>query len=63
MISARHTTDRQSFKKVTCPFKYEQISSYSLFEEELASCKKEDFTFTTWLSMKFHLQLLVVESK
>ena len=22
MISARHTTNRQSFKKVTCPFKH-----------------------------------------
>ena len=31
MISARHTTNRQSFKKVTCPFKklcmFEQITS------------------------------------
>ena len=34
MISARHTTNRQSFKKVTCPFKvfnlYYAISAVGL---------------------------------
>merc|ERR1712105_555369 len=29
MISARHTTNRQSFKKVTCPFKYPWIYAKS----------------------------------
>ena len=35
MISARHTTNRQSFKKVTCPFKMLTVESMNCYSNTL----------------------------
>ena len=54
MISARHTTNRQSFKKVTCPFKLKvragvgaRISERPGLEPILISCN------WSWIRLKY----------
>ena len=46
MISARHTINRQSFKKVTCPFKPFKILSQALHGAMLALVARFFFEFS-----------------